>query len=81
MQKEIKLKTFLIVLAILVFLECLILVVLVPLIKHNKERKGQEKYCKVAICNEDETSCYAFKLDETNKTQIVWRGRCDNYEK
>ena len=81
MQKEIKLKTFLIVLAILVVLEVLIMLAFIPLIRHSEEKKGQEKYCDIAICTEDKTSCYASKLDNDNNTKIIWRGRCDNYKK
>ena len=78
MTKEISLKKFLIILIILVLLECLILLVIMPKVRHNKEKEGQDKYCDVAICTEDKTSCYAFKLNKDGKTTITWRGRCDN---
>ncbi len=80
MKRDISLKAFLLVLLGLIVIECLILIVFVPLYRHDKERKGQEKYCGVAICTEDKTSCFAFKVDKDEKTKIVWRGRCDNYK-
>ena len=77
MQKEIKLKTFFIVLLLLIILEVLLFLLVIPAIKRYNEKKGEEKYCGVAICTEDRTSCYAFELNEKGDTKVIWRGHCN----
>lgn len=74
MKKEIKLKTFIIVIAILVILEVLLLIFLKP----KDVNDYSEKYCKEAICNSDNSMCYAYDLDNNGNTIVVWRGSCQN---
>lgn len=73
MNKEIKLKNFLIVLMILVVMEIGILFWLIPFL-NNKEAS---KYCQNAICNDDNSMCRVYDIDADGKTQIIWRGSCN----
>ena len=76
LNKEISLKKFLIVLGVLAFILCFIYLFLIPSTRHRLQKEGQEKYCDVSICNDDKTICYAYDLDENDKTIIKWRGSC-----
>ena len=67
MKKEISLKVFLIVMVFLVVLEIALLFAFRP---------KNSDYCQEAVCNEDESICYAYDLDDEGNTVIVWRGSC-----
>ncbi len=75
MKKEISLKTFLIVMGVLVVLEVIVLI----LFKTNNNMDNYSyEYCREAICNEDESMCYAYDIDENGDTVVIWRGACQN---
>ncbi len=74
MNKEIKQKTFIVIMIILVFIEILLLIILKP--KNKLEYSAH--YCKLAICNSDNSICYAYDLDENGNTIVVWKGNCQN---
>ncbi len=71
MNKEISLRSFLVVLALLIIFEVLILCVIIP--AHN--RKELESHCKVAVCNETNTICYNYS-EKGDDTIVTWRGSC-----
>ncbi len=66
MNKEIKLRTFLIIIVVLVIIEATLLFFLMP--------KQIENYCERAICNEDATICAVYGDND----KIIWRGSCSN---
>lgn len=73
MNREVSLKTFSIVMIILVVLEIVLLIIFRPddgLDSYNSE------YCSKAVCNEDASLCYAYDLDSEGNTVVVWRGTC-----
>ena len=58
---------------IVMIVSCLaLLVVLVIMTNQNNTRA----HCKEAICNEDSTICYTYKLDKQGKTVKTWEGSC-----
>lgn len=71
MTKEIKLKSFVMVMAVLVILEILLLIIF-KLSDDDENRR----YCEEAVCNEDASLCYTYDLDENGDTVVVWRGSC-----
>lgn len=75
MKKEIKLQTFLIVMAVLVIPEIVLLFIFKP--ESNNENYSSY-YCREAVCNEDASLCYAYDLDSDGNTVVVWRGSCQN---
>lgn len=72
MNREIKLKTFFIIAIGLVILEIFLLIILSP----KKINNYSEEYCKEAICNSDNSMCYAYDLDDDGNTIVVWKGSC-----
>ena len=76
MNKEISLKKFLLILGLLVFVELLIYCVVIP-IRNYQELKS---HCAIAACNEDNSICYNYKL-ENNASIVTWRGNCTKYYK
>ncbi len=78
MDREISLKKFLFVIGSLAFIEILIFCFILPIRNYN-ELKG---HCveEVATCNEDNTICYNYKLDN-NATIVTWRGNCSKFYK
>lgn len=66
MQKDIKVKTFLLIIGILAILEAVLIFTFL----------GKNNLCKKAICNEDNSMCYVYELDNSGKTTIKWRGSC-----
>ncbi len=75
MAKEIKLQTFLIVMALLIALEIFLLVMFRPT---QVNENYSATYCREAVCNEDASMCYAYDLDENGNTIVVWRGSCQS---
>lgn len=75
MKKKIKIQTFIIVMAILVVIEIALLIFFKP---NNENNNYSSEYCREAVCNEDESLCYAYDLDENGDTVVVWRGSCQN---
>lgn len=73
MTREVKLKTFIMVMAVLVVLEIILLFVFSPKSKNNRY---SAEYCQEAVCNEDESMCYAYDVDQDGNTMVVWRGSC-----
>lgn len=73
MTRDIKLKTFIIVMAVLVILEIILLFVFSPKMQNNSY---SAEYCQEAVCNEDASMCYAYDVDENGNTIVVWRGSC-----
>ena len=71
MNKEINIKTFLIVLTGLVIIELVVLLLFVPMKKHADVKK----HCRVAICNDNRSMCFNYDLDGDN-TIITWQGDC-----
>ncbi len=78
MNKEISLKTFLLILGSLVFIELLIYCVVIPIRNYNELKSHCTE--EVATCNEDNTICYNYKL-ENNATIVTWRGNCTKFYK
>ena len=78
MNKEISLKKFLLVLGLLVFVELLIYCAVIP-IKNHQELK---MHCteKTVFCNEDNTICYNYKM-ENNAQVPTWKGDCSAFYK
>mgnify|MGYP001623688939 CR=1 FL=1 len=73
MNKEVSLKSFVIVMTVLVIIEIILLFVFSP--RGNLDNYSSE-YCSEAVCNEDLSLCYAYDLDEAGNTVVVWRGSC-----
>ena len=69
MNREIKLRTFVIAMIIFVGFEVLLFFAFRPVTDENS-------YCQEAVCNEDASLCYAYDLDEEGNTVVVWRGSC-----
>lgn len=81
MNKEISLKSFIIVMSILVIILVLVMTLLVPKINHAAEEKKLKKECATAICNDNNTICYNYALNEKDNTIITWRGNCSSIKK
>ncbi len=79
MNKEISLKTFLIILIGLSILECVIMFIVALNNKQKEAIKDNEEHCKFAVCNDDYTICYNYALDEEENTSITWRGSCAEF--
>lgn len=73
MNKEVSLKTFSIVMLILVVIEIILLVIFRP---DDGLNSYDSKYCSEAVCNEDASLCYVYDLDSEGNTVVVWRGSC-----
>lgn len=73
MTRDIKLKTFIIVMAVLVVLEIILLFVFSP---KNQNNRYSTEYCQEAVCNEDASICYHYDVDQYGNTIVVWRGSC-----
>ena len=69
MNREISLKSFLMVLTILIIIEVFILVYLIPHLNYKK-------HCSLAVCNDDDSICYNYEADSLGKTHITWSGTC-----
>jgi len=75
MNKEISLKTFLIVLTVLIVAEITI-ISCINISKNKKLQAERDEHCALAVCNESKTMCYNYGLDDNGKTTITWRGSC-----
>jgi len=53
----------------------LILAVLIFIIFTN-EKNDLKAHCSKAVCNEDSTICYNYKIDNSGKTIKTWEGNC-----
>jgi len=52
---------------------CLALLVTLILMVNKNNTKA---HCQKAICNEDSTICYTYKVDENGNTKKTWVGSC-----
>ncbi len=75
MNKEISLKSFLIILTILIVVEISVFS-FINIAKKNKIKAEQEEHCALAVCNESKTVCYNYELDSNGRTTVTWRGSC-----
>lgn len=75
MKREVRIRTFIIAMIILVVAEIILLFVFSL---KNKNENYSSEYCKEAVCNEDASLCYAYDLDSDGNTVVVWRGSCQN---
>lgn len=75
MKREVRIRTFIIAMIILVVAEIILLFVFSL---KNKNENYSSEYCKEAVCNEDASLCYAYDLDSEGNTVVVWRGSCQN---
>ena len=73
MTRDIKLKTFIMVMVVLGVLEIILLFIFSPKMQNNRD---SEEYCKEAVCNEDASICYHYDVDQDGNTIVVWRGSC-----
>ena len=74
MKREVKLKNFMIIMIVLVTLEIFLLIIF----GRENELIYNSEYCQNAVCNEDESLCYAYELDSEGNTVVVWRGSCQS---
>ncbi len=70
MKKEVKLNYFIIVIILLMTLEGILTGIFL------KRNKVDTSMCAKAVCNEDNSLCYVYDLDETGHTIIKWKGSC-----
>ena len=73
MTRDIKLKTFIMVMVVLGVLEIILLFIFSPKMQNNRY---SEEYCKEAVCNEGASICYHYGVDQDGNTIVVWRGSC-----
>ena len=78
MNKEISLKTFLIILGSLVLLELIIMCLIIPYFNYQELKEHCGK--KDAVCNPENTICFNYGLED-GKTVVTWRGSCKKYFK
>lgn len=50
----------------------IVLVTLIVMVNKNNTKA----HCKKAVCNEDNTICYNYKVDKNGKTVKTWQGSC-----
>ncbi len=81
MSKEVSVRSFAIVMIVLIIILVLIMTLIVPKINHAKAEKKLKKECATAICNEDNTICYNYALNEKDNTVVTWKGNCSSIKK
>lgn len=44
----------------------------------TKDKTNLKAHCASAICNEANTICFNYKMNEDNTTEIIWKGDCSS---
>lgn len=42
----------------------------------TKDNNNLKAHCAVAICNESNTICYNYEINNNDTTKIIWKGDC-----